>query len=224
MPCTHFTIYGERCSGTNYLEELLLANFDIKITWDYGWKHFFGFHTFNHDEKENNTLFLGLIRNELNWLNSFYRDPHHLPQEVKRTLSSFLFGPFYSIHDNGKINRNDLNFITNEKYKNIFDMRAHKLNYLKNIMPTNARNYALIVYDDLINNHDAILSRLQQEFGLTPKHSPFKNILYYKKTRARYRAKKNNFTYNDIETLAKKRNLIFNRTEINDDVSHVIPQ
>lgn len=36
-------IYGERCSGTNYLEQLLLLNFDVEIVWDYGWKHFFGF-------------------------------------------------------------------------------------------------------------------------------------------------------------------------------------
>ena len=38
------TIYGERCSETNYLEQLLINNFDIDITWKYGWKHFFGFH------------------------------------------------------------------------------------------------------------------------------------------------------------------------------------
>lgn len=36
--CSKFTIYGERCSGTNFLEEIMLANFDIVVTWDYGWK------------------------------------------------------------------------------------------------------------------------------------------------------------------------------------------
>ena len=41
------TIYGERCSGTNYLENLLLLNFDIEIVWDYGSKHFFGFNKVN---------------------------------------------------------------------------------------------------------------------------------------------------------------------------------
>ena len=30
------TIYGERCSETNYLEQLLINNFDIDITWKYG--------------------------------------------------------------------------------------------------------------------------------------------------------------------------------------------
>ena len=38
-----YAIYGERCSGTNYLENIININFDVKITWEYGWKHFFGF-------------------------------------------------------------------------------------------------------------------------------------------------------------------------------------
>ena len=38
-----YTIYGERCSGTKYLEQLMDSNFDIKLTWEFGWKHFFGF-------------------------------------------------------------------------------------------------------------------------------------------------------------------------------------
>jgi hypothetical protein len=32
MTITKFTIYGERCSGTNYLEELILINFDVTLT------------------------------------------------------------------------------------------------------------------------------------------------------------------------------------------------
>ena len=39
----NFTIYGERCSGTSYLEGIITKNFNAKITWDFGWKHFFGF-------------------------------------------------------------------------------------------------------------------------------------------------------------------------------------
>ena len=37
-----FTIYGERCSGTNYLEKIINLNFDVNVTWEFGWKHFFG--------------------------------------------------------------------------------------------------------------------------------------------------------------------------------------
>ena len=43
MTIKNFTIFGERCSGTNYVQQLILKNFDTEITWKYGWKHFFGF-------------------------------------------------------------------------------------------------------------------------------------------------------------------------------------
>ena len=36
-----FVILGERCSGTNFLEEVITQNFDITYTSEYGSKHFF---------------------------------------------------------------------------------------------------------------------------------------------------------------------------------------
>ena len=73
----NYTIYGERCSGTSYLERIMGLNFDINRTWNYGWKHFFGF----QDDKlanSDDTLFICIIRNLPDWINSFYRTPHHL--------------------------------------------------------------------------------------------------------------------------------------------------
>ena len=42
----YFTIYGERCSGTNFIERAIVKNFEIELTWKYDYKHFFGFHEF----------------------------------------------------------------------------------------------------------------------------------------------------------------------------------
>lgn len=36
-----YTIYGERCSGTNYLQNIMNLNFNIKLTHEYGKKTFF---------------------------------------------------------------------------------------------------------------------------------------------------------------------------------------
>ena len=52
------TIYGERCSGTNYLEQLLLSNFEVEITWEYGWKHFFGHADLSNSD---DVLFIGIV-------------------------------------------------------------------------------------------------------------------------------------------------------------------
>ena len=62
-----FTVFGERCSGTNFLEQAILQNFDLEITWDYGWKHWIGHHKFQNTEYEDETLFIGIIREPLGY-------------------------------------------------------------------------------------------------------------------------------------------------------------
>jgi hypothetical protein len=37
----NYTIYGERASGTSFLEEAINYNFNIELTWDFGWKRNF---------------------------------------------------------------------------------------------------------------------------------------------------------------------------------------
>ena len=72
----YFTIYGERCSGTNYLEQIIKLNFDIEVTWKYRWKHFFGLDDLlNSDD----TLFICIIRDPFTWVNSFYKNQHLSP-------------------------------------------------------------------------------------------------------------------------------------------------
>ena len=57
-----YTIYGERCSGTNYLENIIDINFDVNLTWEYGHKHFFG-HQDNKLKNSDDTLFICIVRN-----------------------------------------------------------------------------------------------------------------------------------------------------------------
>ena len=91
-----FTIYGERCSGTNYLEKIINLNFDVNVTWEFGWKHFFGFDD-KELEKSHDTLFICIVRNLPDWINSFFRQKHHLPIKYNKSLSykeklNILFG------------------------------------------------------------------------------------------------------------------------------------
>ena len=82
---TKYTIYGERCSGTNYLENLINENFDVKLTWEYGFKHWFGFNNLSNSD---DTLFICIVRNPVDWVNSFYRTPHHLKIKYDKTLNN----------------------------------------------------------------------------------------------------------------------------------------
>ena len=128
-----FTIYGERCSGTNYLQELIEMNFDVETTWDYGWKHFFGF---NDVSNSDDTLFICIIRDLYTWLNSMYRSPHHITDAIRGDTTKFLNDEFFSYdYSNNAVVltkeiMTDRNIYTNERYKNIFELRYTKLHYL----------------------------------------------------------------------------------------------
>ena len=192
------TTYGERCSGTDYLRELLLLNFDVEISWCYGWKHFFGFSDLSNSD---DTLFIGIIRNLEDWINSLYRNPHHLPLHLIKTFDTFLNdtfysvlddkNPFYSVLDGENEIMNDRNIDTGERYKNIFELRLVKNKYLIEKMPKLVKNYCLITYDNLLDSFEDTMNKLKdcglkkKDNILFPLNIPYiiqqKNVLYKKK-------------------------------------------
>jgi hypothetical protein len=192
-----FVILGERCSGTNFLEEALTQNFDITYTSEYGSKHFFCNN--NYTTASDDTVFIGIVRNPIYWLNSFSKELHHIPS-VNKPLRNFLFNEFYSVFDEQQnkkpmmdfnifsnnvsepINPKDLNYLNGNKYKNIFEMRKLKNHYLMNIMPCKVKNYILINYESLLYNYDATLNNLQTKFDLVKKNDTYVKIKNYKKS------------------------------------------
>ena len=87
-PIKKFTIYGERSSGTNFLEKSISINFDVNYTKEFGNKHFFCFDDCCKSYSDN-TLFIGIIRNPVYWLNSFIQQPYHIPNHNK-TVSNYI--------------------------------------------------------------------------------------------------------------------------------------
>ena len=209
------TIYGERCSGTNYLENLLTNNFNVEITWIYGWKHFFG----HSDLKESDdVLFIGIIRNIFDWINSLYLFRYHLLDEFTKSHKTFLNNEFSSYYLDEKNNIcpnkeiiEDRNIKTKEKYKNIFELRHIKNEYLFETMPSLVKNYILITYDNLVDDFKYTMNQLKNcnleikqniEFPL--------NIYYYKDDPKTIYKKKNN---NNIskEIILEKANLQYEK-------------
>ena len=84
---------GERCCGTNYLEELILNNFDAEITWDYGWKHWFGFNKYNNSD---DCLFIAIVRHPKTWIESLYKNKHHFKENFTKNKKSFLYSQVHS--------------------------------------------------------------------------------------------------------------------------------
>lgn len=165
-----FTIYGERHSGTNFLEQCIKSEFGLDITYFYGHKHFFGF---NKPEtiryKNRGVLFFGIVRDPYNWLSAFYNAPHHVPQQNRFNFTSFLTNEWYSVKLNGDEILDDRNFNTQPnpiRYKNIFELRKTKYEYLVDILPFVAQNYVLLRYEDFIRNHRKYLGIIQDRFRL----------------------------------------------------------
>jgi hypothetical protein len=160
-----FIIYGERCSGTNYLQELIELNFDVETTWDYGWKHFFGF---NDVSKSDNTLFVCIVRDPYTWINSMYRIPHHITHTIRGNPHKFLNNEIFSFDDHNenrdetKEKMEDRHIYTNERYKNIFELRYTKLHYLTKDLPAKVKHYIFIRYEDLLYDFDNTMNRLKK--------------------------------------------------------------
>jgi hypothetical protein len=178
----NFTIYGERCSGTNFLENAMTENFNLEITWNYGFKHFFGH---NNLINSDDTLFIGIVRNPYDWIDSFYNEKHNLPEENKNNINSFLYNEFYSVStDENKLEENikDRNFKNdNKRYKNIFECRKVKNNFLIYDMPNLVKNYIFIKYEDLRDNYNNILDYIFNKYSLVKKFSLYKTIEIHKK-------------------------------------------
>mgnify|MGYP000026464975 CR=1 FL=1 len=200
-----YTIYGERCSGTNYLENIIDINFDVNVTWEYGWKHFFG-HQENKLKNSDDTLFICIVRNLPDWINSFYREMHHLPLRYQKNMSEeekideFLNKEFYSINDDEHNYKTydkelmlDRNMYTGERYKNIFELRHTKIKWMLEDLPNKVKNCVFIKHEDLENDFENTLLKIKDK-GLEVKENiefPLNTKIYKNNKKNFYKKKKN---------------------------------
>jgi len=215
-----FAILGERCTGTNYLEECMAKNFEIQYTGEYGNKHFFCYNNYAQNNSIN-TLFIGIVRNPIYWLNSFSKELYHVSNLNKKNLYSFLFEEFYSVekrkepnmfygnklllnnnlnYTNEVLNIRDLNYLNGKKYKNIFELRKVKHHFLINEMPHKVPNYILINYEDLLYNFDITMKLIKDKFNLIQKLPKFEKVSKYKKSTSYQFVKQREITFS-IETI-----------------------
>ena len=201
------TIYGERCSGTNYLQNLIELNFTQPIIWEYGNKHFFGFNDLNNTD---DTLFICIVRNSTSWLNSLYHTPHHLVNNLRHNRTNFLNNEFCSFDDNdGNTDEsielpNDRNIYTKNRYKNVFELRYTKLKFMIEDLPHKVKHTLIIRYEDLLDDFESTMNKLKDYGNLTIRESvyfPLNNTSYDVKYLKPYvKNKYTTFSEDDINT------------------------
>lgn len=193
-PIKSFQIFSARCSGSNYLEQLLKANLSIKHTTLFGHKHFSPWfshpidqlayrplchYTFEGNEE---TLFVVIFRNPYDWVRSLRKKPWHSIQKLRNLpLGKFIRAPWRvqrdkTIEEQGHLV--DLNPITGLPFKNVMRLRSAKARNMLQIKDRVANIY-FINYEFLRDYPEEIIQEIATIFDLVPK-SPFTNITYYK--------------------------------------------
>ena len=188
-----FSPLGERCSGTSYVQELLLANFNATSTDAWHSPHFFGVERVEQPyEQAGCVLFVGVVRAPLPWLECFYRQQPQLDQWRYTSWHDFLTHPIVSYAE-PHMNRTlsalpaseraaarqrmlqqpvafDRNFEQAQlrEWRNIFELRRLKADFMLETFPLLAANYVLIRLEDLHAHAARFLHILQLWFNLQP--------------------------------------------------------
>ena len=162
-----FCVFGERCSGTTYLENLIESNFGLPMTDEFGLKHFWNMTDFSNNSS---TLFIGIERELISWLDSFAKSPHQVQPYCPFDYEALFFKPIRSYYQGEMV----------EDYENIIECRMTKSNIIHTLFPNILEHYFFITYEELVANPIEFLHIIQKRFQLQPKLIPFQNWNTYK--------------------------------------------
>lgn len=178
-----FTIYGERCSGTHFLQHAIQKNFEIEYV--RGDKHFFGFSDVSKTQE--NTLFFIIIRNSIDWIDSMWRSHYHVPDENLQSFEGFVGNEWWSANNfedqDGSEILEDRHIYEKRRYRNIFEMRRVKYSYLLNDLFPRLDHVVFLTYEELCADYQKILTNIQLQFNLVRLNDmleKFQPVPYYK--------------------------------------------
>lgn len=164
-----FTVIGERHSGTNWIEKLIIFRLNLPITWEFGSKHFVNPNP-NILAQGEDCLFIGITRNIYDWVGGFYKLPHHVNVSMLKNMKTFLLNEWISdVPDN--------DYLTQKSYKNIFELRKYKLQYLHLFLPLIVDNLLLIRYEDLQKNPEDIIQYISDNYKINKTNAPYSSLI-----------------------------------------------
>lgn len=168
-----FTIIGERHSGTNWLERLVESKLELPLTWEFGSKHFVNPNP-NILASGEHCLFIGITRNIYDWIGGFYKLPHHVNISMLLNIETFLLNEWTNdIPDN--------DYLTQQPYKNIFELRKYKLQYLNVFLPVIVNNLLLVRYEDLQIDPENISNYISEIYNIKKKKVPLSGLIVPRK-------------------------------------------
>jgi len=168
-------IYGERCSGTNYLEHLLRENLRfIKFTWPYGWKH--GFPSLDVEDATN-CLLVVIHRHPYDWIRSLHNNPWHSAPELRKLgFSEFIRREWWCIWDQhafikpgdtayGTEMMEERSPDTGERFTNILKVRSAKISRWEALKQRVPHSYHMR-YEDLKRDPVSVIEQISRDYCL----------------------------------------------------------
>ena len=173
---TRYRLYGERCSGTNFLRALIARNLpDLTFSNSYNWeKHDFVNPAFCHDDE----LGLVIVRGALDWIRSIHRNPHQAGDWFKPAgFSDFIRHEWSSVFNteliSGQVMEDvtgrelmlDRHPMTGARIANVVELRNLKIRSQLKVRHL-YRNWMILCYEEVRDDPAtfvAALSRLTRQ-------------------------------------------------------------
>ena len=188
VPPARLAVFGERCSGTNFVVELLRRNLGLELTEEIGFKHWFV------DEDRavpDDVLVIGMRRGAADWLRSLHRNPWHAHPSLRGLpVETFARSEWHCVWDDARFGigpdhpdwgtemMHERDPATGKRFANALAMRAAKhVNWRRVI--DRARHGAWLRYEDVRADPHAVVERIGERCGLVPV-GPFDPIKTYK--------------------------------------------
>lgn len=153
MPIQYVQVFGERCSGTNFLCELLQRNMKSAVLRLANWKH--GVQT-DQLQPPRDWLIIVLYRDPFDWIRSFFRTPYHVAPRLLTSLEAFMQNRW----DCAQFEPGG-----DAVYDHVWHLRRCKIHawqQLEHIYP----HWTDVRYEDLCAQPQAFLQKLHQQFGM----------------------------------------------------------
>jgi hypothetical protein len=179
MTIKKFAIIGERCTGVEYLKEMILRNFDIEYV------EICNPHYPTRFTPQENFLILATVRNIKDWLGALWANKQNMTFHARQNIIKAFLGEQIAVYDDFASNDYSAEIIENRhiyekdprfpqhdigrRYHNIFELRDTKHKFM-------LENKLFIVkYEDMQDNLDGIIATLMYKFEL-PMATLFKTV------------------------------------------------
>lgn len=185
-------VFGERNTGTNYIEKLIENNLDIEIIsgivprpflWltlgtekgrdlyfkmfyerTFGWKHSVAPDSEKMAKAGEHIVFIAAFKNPYSWLLSLYKKPYHLGEAKRESFAAFLESPCPTVgrENYGPAFKNPVE-MWNIKNRSYLDLQEKA-----NLYP--------LRYEDLLENPGKVIDDIGDKFSISLRKKGFQNI------------------------------------------------